>query len=409
MPEVTLHREGGAQTSPAVAEVPDIAGRVPGNVFAVRKVSMSVPRVPPSLAISVGVHAILAILWCVVDLGAPPPPVEVLPPNTEIELVEPPVSEPVFEPPVEFVMLDAAALQQVPVLTAAAIQAPKLAPKATRRPQIAARVIEPEVARPVEPHVPSAYLDFRKGIDLAGRGRDLRIAPSLERIAQGEVAPRSIVETTNQGAIVDPKVRESIVTAEITPGGRGSYKIDDLVFKGKIAPDGSVSLKDKANIQHQFKSWSHIKKVLRTMGPLGLLQLDFDVTDALMRKKKMDPYASRKLAFLDQTRDARVEVGTEYRKQVLARTSEIVRQNLDAMWAHLPDAAARKQALFEMWDEVDETGEEALVEAGKSARAVVVGFIRTRLPRGSAQAFTVDDVTRLNAKRRSRSTFTPYE
>ena len=372
---------------------------------------MSVTRVSPSLAISVGVHGVLAILWCVVDLGKPPPPVEVRP-TTVIELVEPPISEPVSsDPPVEIVMLDAAALQQVPVLTAATIQASvvKAPPKPTRRPQIAARVTEPEVARPVEPHVPSPYLDFRKGIDLAGRGRDLRIStPSLERIALGgPEAPRSIVTTTNEGAIVDPKVRESVVTAEITPSGRGSYKIDDLVFKGKIAPDGSVSIKDKANIQHQFKSWKHIKQVLRTMGPLGLLQLDFDVTDALMRKKKIDPYASRKLAFLDQTRDARVELGIEYRKQVLARTSEIVRQNLDAMWAHIP-VAERKQALFDLWDEVDETGDEEIAAAGTAARAVIIGFLRARFPAGSPNAFTADEVERLNRKRHSRTTFAPY-
>ncbi len=371
---------------------------------------MSVPRVPPSLAISVGVHVLLAGAYCLFDVGASPPPPEVVP-TTVIELVDPPVSEPVSsEPPVEFVMLDAASLQQVPVLTAAAIQA-KPAPKPiVRRPQIVARVTQPEVAHPVEPHVPSPYLDMRKGRDLEGRGRDLRIStPSLERIALGgPEVPRSIVATTNEGAIVDPKVRESIVTAEITPGGRGSFKIDDTVFKGKIAPDGSVSIKDKANIQHQFKSWKHIKQVLRTMGPLGLLQLDFDVTDALMRKKKMDPYASRKLAFLDQTRDARVELGTEYRKQVLARTAEIVRQNLDAMWPALSTPAARKQALFDLWDEVDESGDEELVAAGKSARATIIGFLRARFPAGSSNAFTASEVERLNSKRHSRTAFAPY-
>ena len=217
-----------------------------------------------------------------------------------------------------------------------------------------------------------------------------------------------MIETSNAGAIVDPKIKESIVTAEITPGGRGGYKVDDTVFEGRIERDGSVSMQDKANVQHQFKSWKHVKQVLRAAGPLGLLRLDFDITDAMMRKKKMDPYASRKLAFLDETRDARVELGKEYRKEVLARTAQIVRQNLEATWQSISDPAQRKQALFELWDEVDETGDEELVEAGKSARVAIIGFIRARLPSGHSDAFSSTDLARLNAKRRSKATFAPY-
>jgi hypothetical protein len=181
------------------------------------------------------------------------------------------------------------------------------------------------------------------------------------------------------------------------------------VFKGRIAPDGSVSIEDKSNLQHQFKSWKNVKKVLLESGPFGLLRIDFDITDAMMRKKKIDPYASRKLAFLDQTRDARVELGRQYRKEVLARTSEIIHQNLVVMWASVTDAAARKRALFEMWDEVDETGEEEVVAAGTAARAAVVGFLRARFPQGGASAFTAAEIATFNGRRRSRAVFAPYE
>lgn len=373
-------------------------------------------RLSPSIVISVGVHALLAGWWWLADV-VPPPRVEDLGARPRVELIDPPA-----ETTVEVVMLDPAQLAQVapiapaptPAPTPTTVPAKRASPRRTAlaaatvptRPELAS--IEPPVERPPT----SSLMDIRKGRDLEGRGRaSVRLTQdALERIANGpELPPSSVVIDHHANAIVDPKVKESLVTAEIKPGGRGGYKIDDLVFKGRIEKDGSVSLHDKPNIQHQFKSWAHVKRVLLTSGPLGLLALDFDVTDALMRKKKIDPYASRKLAFLDETRDARVELGREHRKEVLARTAEIVTQNLAATWQVIVDHEERKRALFEIWDEVDETGDEDLVEAGKAARAAVIGFIRGHLPHGGAHAFTVGDLEQLNRKRKSRSVFAPYE
>jgi len=375
---------------------------------------MSVDRIPPSIAISVGVHVLLAAGWYLADVGPERRDEPARPPVVELVEVEPPAPEPA---PVEIVMLDAADLARVPAIAAPAHPDTPPAPRRSRAPaQLAAathaatelappRAIEPPAIRP-----PATMFDFRKGRDLEGRGRDaLRIStPALERIALGgEAPPRSVVEDDHAGAIVDPHARESLVTAEITPGGRGGYKVDDLAFKGRIERDGSVSIKDKPNFRHQFTSWANVKRVLKTAGPLGLLAVGFDATDALMRRKKVDPYASRKLAFLDETRDARVELGKEYRKEVLAKTAQIVRDNLAVMWTATAPAQ-RKQMLFEMWDEVDETGEEELVEAGKAARAAVIGFIRARLPRGD-HGFTTDELAAFNGTRRSRAVFAPYD
>src|SRR6185436_9687493 len=80
----------------------------------------------------------------------------------------------------------------------------------------------------------------------------------------------------------------------------------------------------------------------------------FDVTDALMRRKGQDPYASKKLAFLDSTRDERVQRGTAHREQQLRQTSQIMQRNLDRLWQRVADPRARRTALFELWDEVIE-------------------------------------------------------
>jgi hypothetical protein len=61
-----------------------------------------------------------------------------------------------------------------------------------------------------------------------------------------------------------------------------------------------------------------------------------------------------------------------------------------------------------MWDEVDESGEEELVEAGKAARVQVLGFLRSHLPKGTANAFSDDEIAAFNRRRHSRTEFAPY-
>ena len=132
-----------------------------------------------------------------------------------------------------------------------------------------------------------------------------------------------------------------------------------------------------------------------------------DFTAWLHRKYIGDPYASRKLKVLDQTRDERVRVGTAHRAAELDRSAEHVQRNLEVMWRTTPDPAARRRALFALWDECTE-GDDAAGAAGDRARAMVTGWIRARLPAGSAAAFSAGELVRLNARRTSRAVFAPY-
>ena len=128
-----------------------------------------------------------------------------------------------------------------------------------------------------------------------------------------------------------------------------------------------------------------------------------------MRSKGIDPYASRKLKLLDATRDERVQIGNRHRAQQLAMTPQIVQRNLARLWAATPDTAARKQALFELWDECVETGDPAVVAAAAAARRLVIAFIRARLPAGSPDAFTPAELDALALARRSQAAFQPYD
>lgn len=169
---------------------------------------------------------------------------------------------------------------------------------------------------------------------------------------------------------------------------RGELLAEGGEFVAVIAPDGSVTLRDRPNLR-----------------PDGI-GVTFDVTDALMRSQGMDPYASAKLALLDDTRDVRVAMGREYRSYQLAHADELMRANIDAVYATVPDPAQRKQALFALWDECAESGDPALVAAGAAARAVVEHHIRQELT--GAEAYTAHELAALNARRTSATAFAPY-
>jgi hypothetical protein len=128
-----------------------------------------------------------------------------------------------------------------------------------------------------------------------------------------------------------------------------------------------------------------------------------DLTSWLMRKTVGDLYASRKLALLDATRDERAERGAQFRAVQRARSAELAERNVEQMWATTPDPAARRAALFELWDECDDD------EAGLRARAMVIGWIRTHLPAGSAGAYSPAELSELSAHRTSSEPFAPYE
>lgn len=136
-----------------------------------------------------------------------------------------------------------------------------------------------------------------------------------------------------------------------------------------------------------------------------------DPTAWLMRKTVGDPYASKKRAYLDATREERAQIRAEHRARQLRDTAKLVRESLERAWHSTTDVAVRKQRVFELWDEIVEPADDepALAEAARVARAQVIGFIRARLPQRGADAYQADEIAALNAKKRSKVTFSPYE
>ncbi|MGE0870580.1 MAG: hypothetical protein AB7P03_18590 [Kofleriaceae bacterium] len=236
--------------------------------------------------------------------------------------------------------------------------------------------------------------------------------------------------------------QHDIVTGELSPAGGGRMRSNQGPFIAHVDRDGSVDLKDNKNFQFRVKlptakdvgnvvqDWYYDPN--KPVGLLGQVKSDgtvkpegrskwddkdgtvplvggsFDISDAIMRRGGQDPYASQKLRFLDATRDERAQIGARHRARQLADATRLVKRNLDRLWAQTKDPQARRQALFEMWDECAETGTTELVEAGRAARRMIVGFIRARLPVGSAAGYSAGHLEQLNRRKRSIERFSPY-
>jgi len=191
--------------------------------------------------------------------------------------------------------------------------------------------------------------------------------------------------------------RDDEATEELQPSDNGHHKVDHSGFRADVDRDGSIHIHDKSNLQavHACDRESWLCKI-----PIGAM---FDVTDWAMRSRGMDPYASAKLKMLDDTRDQRVAIGARYRTEQLAHSVELARGAVAYLWASTPDPAARKRALFELWDECAETGDAELVESGRAVRAFIIGVIRSKV------SYTAEEIAVLNAHRHSKAPFSPYE
>ncbi len=389
-----------------------------------------VRKLPSVLAISVAVHA-AAIAWMSTYTGDRRFPTDASP-ATSVEIIDvSPALPPVVEvAPVDVAFLDEATTAAVPELPAPSATPPRGRDRAKVAPGEAITAGPPstEVAVATGPAVRNPYMDMRRP------GAPKVALPKFEW--DPDMAPEAPPPP-------DP------TTGQLHDSGNGTHRSDQGPFVAKIGKDGTVKLKDKKNFNIHFglpsgkdvgkmiADWyldpnkpvgtlppDHIEKAPILPGDdatgqdkkpdhgdvagIPILSGGFDISDAFMRGHGNDPYASKKLAFLDSTRDERVQIGVKHRREQLAKASEIMRGNLEQVWRRILDPAARRQALFELWDEIEETGSAEMIAAGIQARNLVIGWIRARLPQSSAEAYGVDEIARLNAKRTSKATFAPY-
>jgi hypothetical protein len=168
------------------------------------------------------------------------------------------------------------------------------------------------------------------------------------------------------------------------------YHYNGPSFSAKIAMDGRVTFEDHAI--RDFKGLSG----------------GFDLTDIAMKAKKQDPYRYEKEKFMETTSKLRGELSTKARRDRLESSLAGLPEHLEQIWGDLSRSAVdRRRVLFAMWKEAAGSDEE-LGPAGKKARSTIEGFIRDRLPEGSNDSFTDEELRRYNV-RTGALKFDPYK
>jgi hypothetical protein len=167
------------------------------------------------------------------------------------------------------------------------------------------------------------------------------------------------------------------------------YHYDGPSFSAKIAMDGKVTFDD-----HSIRDFKGLSG-------------GFDLTDLAMKGHKQDPYRYEKEKFMENTQKLRGELTTKARRDRLESSLAALPAHLDQVWGEAErPARERRGTLYAMWREAAGSDDE-VGAAGRKARATIEAFIRERLPEGSENAYTDDELRRFNA-RSGAVKFEPY-
>ncbi len=165
----------------------------------------------------------------------------------------------------------------------------------------------------------------------------------------------------------------------------GSFRYESAAFDAVVAPDGTVTFHDRRGDMQSIGSFS------------------FDITDEAMRAAGQDPYVAERQWVMGETRELRERLADQARERERSEGLRSLERRLAVVWADTSrTTAARREAIFEMWDDCADD------EVGAQARRTVERFVQTHLPEGSPDAYTRSELRVLNARRVSPAPFAPY-
>lgn len=344
---------------------------------------------PTALVASVVIHT-GAIAWALTHKIETPTLVTIAPPPIEVQIVPPPQE-------IAVALLDDHTMATIPQspttgttgdhrtasISTGTKTHPETAPAQTKphSTMMTMRGTDKPVLKGISGDFLGKFLESSKPLqpkDIASERIGDEVATEAEHLGNQRWIDNSSPEQVHEEREKQVASREEQDGHELKQDGRG-YKADHATFTGTVEPDGTAHIDQKRR---------------------------YDPTEIIMNRKGIDPYSSNKQRMLDDTREERYEIGKKYKQQQLAQSGLIAQKNLNYLWAKTTELGARKQALFEMWDECAETGSDELVAGGTAARKMVVGFIRSHLTGDTA--YTRSELAAFNAKKKSRAPFDPY-
>lgn len=129
-----------------------------------------------------------------------------------------------------------------------------------------------------------------------------------------------------------------------------------------------------------------------------------DLTDEIVRGLGKDPNALEKARFLSATFEFRIKLAIEARKRQMKQALEDFPRYLDELWADPRySARERRRLLYELWLEMDRTPE------GSRAAQMVDRFVRTRVPCGGDEGYSRAELDGFRASHPDRRGFAAGE
>ncbi|MBK6686655.1 MAG: hypothetical protein IPG45_19465 [Deltaproteobacteria bacterium] len=224
--------------------------------------------------------------------------------------------------------------------------------------------------------------------------------PNTTGDGAGPDGPSLRAQLSPPGPALLPPATPAAPKIALSPRAGGGYVYRDRGFQAEIAEDGTVAFDDHLPVQLGGESTG------------GLPVATFDLTEAVMMIAGDDPYRADKERFLAATVELRQELCEAAHQENLRTALYELDRRLDSIWLDPRRAAsARRQLLFQLWDECLEPAPDTtdLTErTALQARATILGYIEKNLPAGSPSAYPDQELLALNQRRRSRAPFDPY-
>lgn len=138
-------------------------------------------------------------------------------------------------------------------------------------------------------------------------------------------------------------------------------------------------------------------------------RMEFDRTTGRFSMPGRNYRIWEKLRYLDRTRAKRLKIRRRWKQRIEKGYFTHIDARLHKIWQRNDlSYAAKKQVLFELWNECLENDGSEKAKRTQRARSAIIRFIRKHLPKGSPHAYTAQELKRMARLRAGRAPFNPY-
>ncbi len=174
----------------------------------------------------------------------------------------------------------------------------------------------------------------------------------------------------------------------LKPGANGTFLYEAPQFSAMVAPDGTVTFRDRRIAYSARKS-----------------TLSFDLSDEFVREFTHGTnYPYLKANFLAGTFERRTAMAAAVNSRQMRAARAKLPSQLDALWADTRyRRRERRRIVVLLWQDLDKSSAD-----GRSSATTIEAWVRKRLPRGSADGYNDQELDLYSHEHSGAPAFNPY-